>query len=77
MKGFNTVDLPVAQALNRMKSVEMRPLLEFFKNLDTQTKDALIRADSDTFARLQGRATLLQEFLIAVETSADVVEKLR
>ena len=61
----------------RMNSAEMKPLLTFFKKLDEETKRGLVHAGADTFARLQGRAGLLEEFLKAVESSAAVLEKLR
>jgi len=73
---FSNIDKQVAEALLRMQSAEMKPLLTFLKNLDADTKTSLVRAGADTFARLQGRAGFLDEFLTAVETSADVVEKL-
>tara|TARA_R110000868_G_scaffold218849_2_gene469669 strand:+ start:786 stop:1019 length:234 start_codon:yes stop_codon:yes gene_type:complete len=74
---FSNIDKQVAEALMRMNSAEMKPLLTFFKNLDEETKRGLVHAGADTFARLQGRAGLLEEFLNAVESSAAVAEKLR
>ena len=64
MLTFSNVDRQVAEALMRMNSAEMKPLLMFFKKLDAETKTALVRAGADTFARLQGRAGLLEEFWI-------------
>jgi len=74
---FSQADEKVLASLLRMKAAEMEPLLTFFKKSLEQTKTALIRAEGDTVARLQGRAGVLQEFLEAVETSASVLEKVR
>lgn len=76
MDSFNVAPVQVVESLHRMNSPEMAPLLMFFKNLDEQTKVALIRADSDKFARLQGRAAFIEEFLVAVQNSAATLEKL-
>lgn len=77
MKGFNEVDKPTAAALHRMNSPEMAPLLAFFKNLAIETDVALRRATGDTYARLQGQAQHLENFLKAVEQSAATLEKMK
>jgi hypothetical protein len=78
MRNFTTAsELPVVTALHRMNAPEMKPLLEFFDNLCTETDIALRRGDGPEMYRLQGRALLLQEFLDAVKNSASVMEKLR
>lgn len=76
MNGFNTVDKPTAAALHRMKLPEMEPLLKFLKNLAEEHKDALVTADTERFVRLQGRASILQEFLTAVNDAAETLEML-
>lgn len=77
MKGFNAVDKPTAAALHRMNSPEMQPLLKFLKNLADETDVALRRATGDTYARLQGQAQHLEQFLTAVEKSAETLEKMK
>lgn len=54
----------------------MEPVLTLFKNLEKETLLALVRAESDSFARLQGRAGVIQEFLEAVEKSTVALEKM-
>lgn len=77
MDSFNVAPAQAVESLHRMNSPEMAPLLTFFKNLEEQTKVALIRADSDKVARLQGRAAFIEEFLAAVEKAATTLEKLK
>ena len=77
MLGFNSVDKPTAAALHRMNAPEMQPLLTFLKNLEKDTLDSLVRADSDKFARLQGRASFIQDLLLAIGQSASTLEKLK
>jgi hypothetical protein len=77
MEGFNAADKQVVAALLRMRSPEMQPLLAFFENLLVSTDGALRRATGDTFARLQGRALLIEEFLSAVDESPQTLEKMR
>lgn len=74
---FSNADKQVLTALTRMKAPEMRPLREFFQKLADDTDAALRRAKPDDFQKLQGRAQLLEEFLTAVEQSAEVLEKMR
>jgi len=76
MHGFNTVDKPTAAALHRMNSPEMEPLLKFFKNMAEEHKTSLVRAETGSFPRLQGRASVLIEFLDAVDNAASTLEKL-
>ena len=76
MNGFNTVDKATAAALHRMKSPEMEPLLKFFNNMAEEHKDALVKADTDRVVRLQGRASVLIEFLDAVDNAGSTLEKL-
>lgn len=77
MKSFNQADKQVFVALAKLKYPEMRALLEFFKNLAEETDVALRRASDDNLYRLQGRAQFLEEFLTAVEQSAEVIERMR
>lgn len=77
MEGFNSADRQVVEALLRMRSPEMKPLLTFFENLLVSTDRALRRAGGDDFARLQGRALLLEDFLTAVAEAPQTREKLR
>jgi hypothetical protein len=77
VKGFNAIDKQVAAALHRMNHPDMQPLLQFFKSIEKETLIALVRAEGVTNSRLQGRASLLQEFLEAVENSASTMEKLK
>lgn len=74
---FNQADKQVLIAVNRMKSPEMRPLLEFFQNLLDDTDTALRRAKGEDLPRLQGRAQLLEDFLTSVEKSSDNLSKMR
>lgn len=77
MKSFNQIDRRVAQSLVHMHSPEMRPLLDFLVELLDDTKNAMIQADSDKVARLQGKAGVLKEFVEAAYSSATTLEKLR
>lgn len=77
MKSFNQADKQVFVGLAKLKYPEMRALLEFFKNLAEETDVALRRASDDNLYRLQGRAQFLEEFLTAVEQSAEVIERMR
>ena len=74
---FSQADKQVIAALTRMRSPEMRPLLQFFDNLTRDTDVALRRAKPDDIGRLQGRAQLLEEFVTAVEQSTEVLERMR
>lgn len=77
MKTFNQATRQEVQALERMKSPELRPLLELLASLLEDTKNALIRAEGDTVYRLQGRAGVLQEFVEAVENAARTNERMQ
>lgn len=77
MKSFNQADKATVQALHRLTAPEMRPLLVFLNSQFEESKTALIRAEDDKFARLQGRAGFLQEFLEAVNSAASTLEKLK
>lgn len=77
MKSFNQIDRRVAQSLTYMQGPEMRPLLEFLVEVLEDTKDAMILAESEKVARLQGRAGVLKEFVDAVHKSAETLERLR
>ena len=77
VKGFNSIDRLVAESLHRMKSPEMVPLHRFITELMQETQIAWITAEGDKLTRLQGRAGVLKEFLDAIDTSAQTLEKLR
>lgn len=77
MKTLAQADKATVAAIHRLNAPEMKPLLMFFNNQFEESKTALIRADGDTFARLQGRAGYLQELLEAIETSSSVLAKLK
>ena len=77
MQGFSGLDRKTWAAIYRLNAPEMEPVLTLLKNLANETDRALRRAESDKFARLQGRAGLLEEFLAAVEQSAATLEKLK
>jgi hypothetical protein len=77
MKSFNNADRVVVAALHRMNAPEMQPLLKFFDNLLSETKDALIAAQPDVVPKLQGRAGVLKEFLDAVDKAASTLERMQ
>lgn len=78
MQSFNRITLPVAQALQHVKNAaEMRALRVFFEDMLKETDASLRRAKGDQILQLQGRACLIEEFLTAVDTAVEVVEKLR
>lgn len=77
MKEFRNADKLVLQAMARLHSPEMAPLLKFFNELLEDSKDALVHAESDQFARLQGRAGVLKEFVEAVQKAPSAIERLR
>ena len=77
MKTLAQADKATVAAIHRLNAPEMKPLLTFLNNQFEESKTALIRADGDTLARLQGRAGYLQELLEAVNSAASILEKLR
>jgi len=64
-------------ALVRCKSPENKALLELFEAKLAEVLDSLVKADDPaTIHRLQGKATVLKEFLEAVHESQEVLERL-
>lgn len=63
-------------ALARCKSPENKALIELFETALGDVIEALVVADDQTtINRLQGKASVLKEFLIAVEESQGVLER--
>ena len=63
-------------ALARCKSPENKALVELFEIVLRDVLEALVVADDQTtINRLQGKASVLKEFLIAVEESQGVLER--
>jgi hypothetical protein len=63
-------------ALARCKSPENKALVELFEMVLRDVLEALVVADDQTtINRLQGKASVLKEFLIAVEESQGVLER--
>lgn len=72
--GHNT-DRQHVQALWDCKQLEDKLLELFAKQLD-EVKNQLISADdTDRILRLQGQASVLRDFLDAVEKSQEVLER--
>ena len=63
-------------ALVRCKSPENKALIELFETALQDILEALVVADDHTtINRLQGKASVLKEFLVAVEESQGVLER--
>lgn len=63
-------------ALARCKSPENKALIDLFELALQDVLEALVVADNQTaVARLQGKASILKEFLTAVEESQGVLER--
>ena len=63
-------------ALARCKTPENKALVELFEMVLRDVLEALVVADDQTtINRLQGKASVLKEFLIAVEESQGVLER--
>jgi len=63
-------------ALVRCKSPENKALIELFEMALRDILEALVVADDQTtINRLQGKASVLKEFLLAVEESQRVLER--
>ena len=63
-------------ALARCKSPENKALIDLFETALQDVLEALVVADDQTtINRLQGKASVLKEFLIAVEESQGVLER--
>ena len=63
-------------ALARCKSPENKALIDLFETALQDVLEALVVADDQTtINRLQGKASVLEEFLIAVEESQGVLER--
>jgi hypothetical protein len=78
MKSFTTVgDAQVVQALQKLMTQEMRPLLDYLAGMAKETDVALRKRDGIEMYRLQGRAMMIQEIMDAAENAATVLEKLR
>ena len=77
MKVFSNAEAQVLQAMVKMNTPEMRPLLEFFTQLLEESKDAMILANADTYQRLQGRCGVLKEFVEAVRKAPEAIERLQ
>lgn len=64
------------QALNRCRGEDMRNLVELIALKLEETKDSLVIAtDTQHIHRLQGKASVLKEFLEAVNKSQEVLER--
>lgn len=64
------------QALYRTSADDMRNLVELMALKLDETKDSLVTAtDTQQIHRLQGKASVLKEFLEAVEKSSEVLER--
>ena len=63
-------------ALARCKTPENKALVELFEMVLRDVREALVVADDQTtINRVQGKASVLKEFLIAVEESQGVLER--
>lgn len=64
-------------ALNACKFPENQALLDLFEAKLEEVKNSLVTADDQVMVyRLQGKASVLREFLEAVEQSRGVLERL-
>lgn len=77
MSVFTTSDRQQLQALARCKT-EMQPLLKLFEKSLDEVKTALVRTDdTEYFRRLQGKASVLEDFLKAVDDAPLVLERFK
>ena len=72
--GHNT-DRQHVQALWDCKQREDKLLELFAKQLDEVKNQLISAADTDRILRLQGQASVLRDFLDAVEKSQEVLER--
>jgi len=65
-------------ALTRLRQPEHGAVLELVRARLADIKDSLVTAaDPDHIRRLQGHARVMQDFLEAVETAPEVLERLK
>jgi flagellar hook-basal body complex protein FliE len=77
MKSFAQADRAVVQAMAHLRDPALVPLVKFINNLLEETKDALVHAEEGRFARLQGRAGVLEDFVLAVQKAPETLAKMR
>jgi hypothetical protein len=66
------------QALYRCKGEDMKNLVELMSIKLDELKDSLVVAtDTQQIHRLQGKASVIKEFLEAIEKSSEVLERYR
>lgn len=66
------------QALYRCNADDSKELLDLFETKLESVKESLLLAEDPTqLYRLQGKASMLKEFLAAVKESPEILERLR
>lgn len=76
--GVKSSDRRVWQCLMRLKSPEMAPLLDFFKEELSKTDKSLRHAAEPTqIGRLQGRGQWIEDILEGVELAPSVLDGMK
>ena len=72
------LDEKVIRCFSQLRSPEMQPLTEYLKGVKAETLEKLSQVgDVEQVYRLQGKVGAIRELLELVETSEDVIAKMK